>query len=46
MVAFFSLFAATALVYPGGNWLDSGAHGHRFFANYVCDLTQPVSLQG
>ena len=46
MLAFFSLFAAAALVYPGGNWLDRGAHGHRFFANYVCDLTQPVSLSG
>ena len=34
------------LVYPGGNWLDRAAHGHRFFANYFCDLTQPVSLSG
>jgi hypothetical protein len=34
------------LVYPGGNWLDRAAHGHRFFANYICDLTQPLSLSG
>jgi len=34
------------LVYPGGNWLDREADGHRFFANYICDLTQPVSLSG
>ncbi|HKO53664.1 MAG TPA: hypothetical protein VJV79_38410 [Polyangiaceae bacterium] len=46
ILAFFGLFAAAALVYPGGNWLDRTAHGHRFFANYVCDLTQPVSLSG
>ena len=32
--------------YPGGNWLDRGARGHRFLANFVCDLTQPVSLSG
>jgi len=46
MLAFFGLFTAAALIYPGGNWLDRAAHGHRFFANYVCDLTQPVSLSG
>ena len=46
MLAFFARFAAAALVYPGGNWADRAAHGHRFFANYVCDLTQPVSLSG
>lgn len=33
-------------VYPGGNWFDRRAPGHRFFANYFCDLTQPVSLSG
>jgi hypothetical protein len=46
MLAFFGLFAASALLYPGGNWLDRAARGHRFFANYFCDLTQPVSLSG
>jgi hypothetical protein len=40
------LFAAAAWVYPGGNWLDRAARGHRFFANYFCDLTQPISLSG
>jgi hypothetical protein len=45
-LAFCGLFAAAALVYPGGNWLDRTARGHRFFANYFCDLTQPVSLSG
>jgi len=46
MLGFFSLFAAAALVYPGGTWLDRKTRGHRFFANYFCDLTQPVSLSG
>jgi len=45
-LGFLSLFAASAWLYPGGNWLDRAAVGHRFFANYFCDLTQPVSLSG
>ncbi|HEY3253795.1 MAG TPA: hypothetical protein VGJ91_07600 [Polyangiaceae bacterium] len=45
-LGFLSLFAAAAAIYPGGNWLDRAAPGHRFFANYFCDLTQPVSLSG
>ncbi|MEI9942115.1 MAG: hypothetical protein WDO69_33285 [Pseudomonadota bacterium] len=44
--AFLGLFVAAAAIYPGGNWLDRAAPGHRFFANYFCDLTQPVSLSG
>lgn len=45
-LAFCGLFAAAAWLYPGGNWLNRAASGHRFFANYFCDLTQPVSLSG
>jgi len=45
-LAFSGLFAAAAWLYPGGTWLDRAASGHRFFANYFCDLTQPVSLSG
>ena len=45
-LGFIGLFAAAAVVYPGGNWLDRAARGQRFFANYFCDLTQPVSLSG
>ena len=45
-LAFSGLFVAAALVYPGGNWFDRAALGHRFLANYFCDLTQPVSLSG
>jgi len=46
VLAFSCLFAGAMLAYPGGTWLDRSAHGHRFFANYICDLTQPVSLSG
>ena len=46
LVAFFGLMAVAMQLYPGGTWLDRGAVGHRFFANFLCDLTQPVSLSG
>jgi hypothetical protein len=46
LLAFGALLAAAMAVYPGGNWFDRAAHGHSFFANYFCDLTQPVSLSG
>ena len=43
----FALAMGVAMwLYPGGNWLDRSAPGHRFFANFLCDLTQPVSLSG
>ena len=45
-LSFCALFIAAAAVYPGGNWLDRTAPGYHFFANYFCDLTQPVSLSG
>ena len=46
LLAFVGLEAAAMALYPGGNWLERGAVGHRFFANFFCDLTQPVSLSG
>jgi len=46
LLAFFGLIAAAMALYPGGNWSDRAAPGHRFFANYFCDLTQPISLSG
>ncbi len=46
LVLFSALLAMAMAVYPGGNWLDRSAVGHRFFANFFCDLTQPVSLSG
>ncbi len=44
--SFAGFLAAAMAVYPGGNWLDRTARGHHFFANFLCDLTQPVSLSG
>jgi hypothetical protein len=38
--------AASMQLYPGGNWLDPKAPGHRFWYNFFCDLSQPVSLSG
>ncbi len=38
--------AAAMWLYPGGTWLDRRVEGHQFFANFFCDLTQPVSLSG
>ena len=46
LVGFLGLIAAAMALYPGGNWLDRSAAGHRFFANFFCDLTQPISLSG
>jgi hypothetical protein len=46
LCGFVGFVAAAMLLYPGGNWLDRSAAGHRFFANFLCDLTQPVSLSG
>jgi hypothetical protein len=46
LAAFLGLTAAAMALYPGGNWLDRSAAGHRFWANFFCDLTQPVSLSG
>ena len=44
--AFAGLMAVAMALYPGGTWLDPKAPGHSFFANFLCDLTQPVSLSG
>jgi hypothetical protein len=46
LVGFLGLMAAAMALYPGGNWLDRSAVGHHFFANFFCDLTQPISLSG
>ena len=46
LCAFAVAMSLSMSLYPGGNWLDRSAIGHRFFANFLCDLTQPVSLSG
>ena len=46
LLAFVLLMAIAMALYPGGNWIDPKAPGHRFLSNFFCDLTQPVSLSG
>jgi hypothetical protein len=46
LAGFGALLGLAIALYPGGNWLDPSAAGHRFFANFFCDLTQPISLSG
>jgi hypothetical protein len=46
-VALFALLEAVAMtLYPGGTWWDPAARGHRFWQNYLCDLSWRVSLNG
>jgi hypothetical protein len=40
------LLGAAIAAYPGGTWLDRRAGGHDFWLNFLCDLTQPVALNG
>ncbi len=35
-----------AMLYPGGTQFDSGAAGHGFWTNYLCDLTDEVARSG
>ena len=46
LLGFVACIAISMRLYPGGNWLDRSAPGHRFFSNFWCDLAQPVSLSG
>lgn len=46
-IAGFALLIELAIVrYPGGTWFDRAAPGHDFFRNFLCDLTQPIALNG
>jgi len=46
-LALFALLITAAMwVYPGGTWQDPSAVGHRFFANYYCDLLRRPALNG
>jgi hypothetical protein len=46
VAAFAGLMGAAMSVYPGGTWEDPGLVGHRFWANYFCDLLRPEALNG
>lgn len=46
-IAVFALLIQLAIQrYPGGTWFDPTAPGHDLFRNFLCDLTQPVALNG
>jgi hypothetical protein len=46
-VAVFVLLEAGAMaLYPGGTWWEPAARGHRFWQNFVCDLSWRVALNG
>jgi hypothetical protein len=46
LAAFVALTVASMAVYPGGTWMDRSAPGHHFWANFFCDLQQPIALNG
>ena len=46
LVGFLGLMSAAMALYPGGNWLDRSASGHRFFANFFCDRRNRFHCQG
>ncbi len=46
-VATFALLMSSAMaLYPGGTWCDERTIGHRFWKNYLCDLTWETTLGG
>ncbi len=46
VLIFVAQVTAAAALYPGGTWLHRQRIGHDLWGNFVCDLTQPVALNG
>ena len=46
LAVFFPCFGAAIALYPGGTWYDRHAVGHSLARNFVCDLMQPIALNG
>jgi len=46
ILGFVALTALAALVYPGGTYCEPHATSYRFWGNYFCDLTAPVTGRG
>jgi len=44
--AFLVLMALAAAAYPGGTYCEPNADRYRFWGNYFCDLTAPVTARG
>ena len=46
-IGLYILCTAIAMkLYPGGTAIDHTTLGHRFWLNYLCDLSQPIGLNG
>ena len=43
---FVALEAGAMALYPGGTWWEPAARGHRFWQNYLCDLSWRIALNG
>ena len=46
VLIFVAQAAAAAALYPGGTWTERHRVGHDLWGNFLCDLTQPVALNG
>jgi len=46
IATFVVLIARAIALYPGGTWFDPNAVGHDALRNFLCDLTQPIAING
>jgi hypothetical protein len=46
LLVYVALVAAAMALYPGGTYFDPQARGHRFFENFLCDLTRETAHDG
>jgi hypothetical protein len=46
LLGFVLLTGLAALAYPGGTYCEPAATSYRFWGNYFCDLTAPVTSRG
>ena len=46
LLGFAGFWTGALVLYPGGTWLDRTSIGASLLGNFLCDLTQPVSLSG
>jgi len=46
VAVFLGLYVTAIALYPGGTWFDRHAPGYDLLRNFVCDLTQPIALDG
>jgi hypothetical protein len=46
LVSFVGLTALAALAYPGGTYCEPDADRYRFWGNFFCDLTAPLTRKG